>query len=90
MEALRKAGQLQFDFNFDFETVIGMARFDPEKMAVYRLAREHGRVPRAASAEVRNIQGQITVLLITTIRNLEAEVAAEGDSAAATLPRSRE
>lgn len=120
-----------------------MARFDPEKMAVYRLARQHtravrallagantrgfadlvnqlrraassitanileasgewrpgkrahylmiakgstweswahtdglvdfGLVPEAAIAEVRDLQNQITALLITAIRNIEAE-----------------
>lgn len=124
-----------------------MARFDPEKMAVYRLARAHTRavraliaradtrgfgdlvrqlrestasipanvleasgewrigkrihylniakgsaweswghtdsfvdfelVPEEAIAEIRDLQNQITALLITTIRNLEAEVKAK-------------
>jgi four helix bundle protein len=125
---------------------VGMARFDPEKMAVYRLARQHNRavhalittadtrgfadlvaqlrrsctsipanvleaagewrsgkrlhyfmiakgstweswahtdsmvdfglVPPKTIAEVRGLQGQITALLITTIRRLEAELSA--------------
>ena len=143
--------QFDFDFDFDFESdilgVVKMARFDPEKMAVYRLARVHSRavdalikaantrgfadligqlrrstasipanilesagewrtgkrvhylmiakgstweswahtdsmvdfglVPKAAIAAARDAQGQITALLISTIRNLEAQLAAE-------------
>jgi four helix bundle protein len=132
-----------FDFDFEWDECEGMARFDPEKMAVYRLARQHSRAVRAllrmadtrgfadlvgqlrssstsipanlleaagewrpgkrlhylmiakgstweswahtdsmvdfglvresAITEVRALQGQITALLITTIRNLETE-----------------
>jgi hypothetical protein len=37
-----------FDFNFGFEwDECRMARFDPEKMAVYRLARQHSRAVHA-------------------------------------------
>lgn len=38
---------------------------------------DDGLVPPAAIAEVRNVQQQISALLITTIRNLEATVAAD-------------
>lgn len=36
-----------------------------------------GLVPTDAIKEVRHLQGQITALLITTIRNLEAQLASE-------------
>jgi four helix bundle protein len=140
-----EAAKLQFDFEFNFDIVGAMAWFDPDKMAVYRLARQHSRavrdlidiaetkgfsdlinqfrrstvsipanlleafgewrlgkrhhylliakgsaweswshadamvdfglVPAAAIAEVRDVQQQITALLIATIRNLEAAMA---------------
>jgi hypothetical protein len=52
-----------------------MANFDPEKIAVYRLARQHTRAVRAllATAATRGLQNQIAALLITMLRNLEAE-----------------
>jgi four helix bundle protein len=38
---------------------------------------DFGLVPKTAIAEVRDAQGQITALLISTIRNLEAQLAEE-------------